>query len=400
VPNTAVSAWKARAPSIAARWQALPTPVRDGLLAATLGVAAFAPTLAAVAPEIGDLPVHPPDAWTVVLALAQCVPLAVRRRWPVACLAVVGVGFAAHELLAHPPTFAGVGLYLALYSAGAYQARLRAATPMVATAAYAGLAFALHGLGSPQHVPDFVAFHLALALVWAAGAGVRRWRVQEEQRRRLAAEQATASERARIARELHDVVTHHVTAMVVQADAAQYLVAGHPDRAADGLTAISGTGRDALTELRSLLNVLEATGDHAGLPSDREPPLGRLRDLVDHARRAGQPVEFSEVGTPQPVPADVERAAYRTVQEALTNAMKYARGMRTVVRVAHSEQEMEIDVTTAGPAGMASSDIGTGGRGLAGLRERLRLLDGSVDAGTCDDGGFRVHALIPRRRPA
>nr|WP_269750286.1 LuxR C-terminal-related transcriptional regulator [Herbidospora yilanensis] len=188
------------------------------------------------------------------------VPLVVRTRWPGACLLIVGSAFALHQALAFPPTSGTVGLYAALYAVGAHQARLRRTTCIAATTAYVVLAVVLHLLGSPRQIPDFLAFYLVLAVAWTAGAGVRRWRADEVERRRLSAEVAVVAERARLARELHDVVTHHVTAMVVQADAAQYLLPGAPGRAGESLTAISGTGRRALTELRSLLGVLEATG--------------------------------------------------------------------------------------------------------------------------------------------
>ncbi len=157
---------------------------------------------------------------------------------------------------------------------------------------------------------------------WLAGAGMRRWRADEAERRRLSAQVAVTAERARIARELHDVVTHHVTAMVVQADAAQYLLESAPDRAGESLTAISGTGRRALTELRSLLGVLEATGDAA----DRTPTLGKVSDLVEQARLSGQPIEWTEHGRPIEQSVDVELAVYRVVQESLTNALKHATG--------------------------------------------------------------------------
>jgi signal transduction histidine kinase len=388
VSGTAVPRRPARPGAAADRWRTLPVLVRDGLLACALTSAAFVPTLSAIGVEIGDLAIRPFDAAAVVLVLAQCVPLVVRRRRPAWCLAVVGAGFAAHEVLGYPTTFAGVGLYLALYSVGAHQDRWRVPVAVAAGAVYLGLAVVLYGMGSgsPQRVLDFLAFFLVLALVWAAGATVRQWRAQDVQRRSLAAERATASERARIARELHDVVTHHVTAMVVQADAGQYLVTAAPGRVAEGLAAISDTGRSALTELRSLLGVLEATGDG-------RPP--GLDDLVDRARAAGQPVELVERGERAAVPTAVHLTVYRVAQEALTNAMRHATGRRTVVRVDQGDGEIEIEVTTGAPDVATTGGTGISGRGLAGLGERVRLLGGSFDAGTAPDGSFRTRALIP-----
>jgi signal transduction histidine kinase len=403
-PRAALAWWRSRGPG-----------VRDGALAVSLAGLGLVPTLSAIGVELGDLPERPTDALAVTLLLAQCLPLAVRRRWPGACLVVVGTALAVDQALSYPPTFASVGLYAAVYAAGAYLTRSRRSLAVLATAGYVALAATLSGLGSPNELPAFLAFYLVLVVIWMAGTGMRRWRAEEVERRRLAAAVATSDERARIAGELHDVVTHHVTAMVVQADAAQYLLTAAPDRASEGLAAISGTGRQALTELRYLLGVLEATGETA--PAGRAPALGRVGDLVEQARRSGQPVEWTEDGERRPRPDAVELAAYRVVQEALTNALRHAAGRPTAVRLRHGDEELEVEVTTDGPAAAGTGDLGVpgaapvapvpasppGGRGLAGLRERVRVLDGELDAGPLPDGGFSVRALIPstssRRNP-
>jgi signal transduction histidine kinase len=400
------------------RWRAHRPGIRDAVLAVLLTGLGFVPTLSAIGVELGDLPERPSDPLAVTLLLAQCVPLAFRRRWPGACLAIIGTAFAVDQTLSYPTTFASVGLYCALYAAGAYLARFRRTVAALTTVGYVALAATLSGLGSPNRLQDFLAFSLVLVVIWMAGTGMRRWRAEEVERRRLAAAVATSDERSRIARELHDVVTHHVTAMVVQADAAQYLLAGTPDRAGEGLAAISGTGRRALTELRYLLGVLEATGESAS--ADRAPALGRVGDLVEQARQSGQPVEWTEDGEQRPRPDAVELAAYRVVQESLTNALKYAQGRPTAVRVRHGDEHLEIEVTTQGPAApvavptavptavpaavpVAAPVSPPGGRGLAGLRERVRVLDGDLEAGPLPDGGFSVRALIPsiptRRNP-
>jgi signal transduction histidine kinase len=282
-------------------------------------------------------------------------------------------------VLSYPPTFASLALYVALYSAGAHAERAVAVTAGVA---YVALAFTLHALGSPNRVQDFVLFGLALGVMWMAGDRVRYWRQDEVARR----EQAKVAERARIARELHDVVTHHVTAMVVQADAAQFVLEAAPGKAAESLTAISGTGRRALTELRHLLGVLEATGESA----DRTPALGRVSDLVEQAKLSGQRVELIEEGEQRPRGIDAELAAYRVVQEALTNALKHAAGHPAKVRVRHADQ-VEIEVITLG---VTDSSAPSGGRGLTGLGERVRMLGGEFEAGPREEG-FRVWALIP-----
>ncbi|WP_420313427.1 sensor histidine kinase [Streptomyces sp. YS-B37] len=398
------------------RWKEQDAFLKDAVLALLLTLLAFVPTLSAIGAQIGDLPERPANALGLALVLAQTLPLAARRRWPAGCLVAVAAAFAVHQALGFATTFGSMGLYLALYSAGAHQVRFRLGLAGVATAGYVVLAVALHRLGSPQDAMAYLAFYLALAAVRLVGSGVRRRRAEEAERRRLAAELATAAERARIARELHDVVTHHVTAMVVQADAAQFLIASAPERATTGMASVSDTGRRALTELRYLLGVLEATGESANAGSltdvsgregsshgSRGPALGRVGDLVEQARRSGQPVEFSERGERRPRSVDVELAAYRVVQEALTNAMKYATGQPTRVVVRHGEERVEIGVTTDGPlpatspaAVPATREPGpAGGRGLAGLRVRVRMLDGELEAGPRPEGGFEVRATIP-----
>ncbi|MFJ9894268.1 sensor histidine kinase [Streptomyces sp. NPDC091280] len=409
-----------------ARWRERDALLKDGVLALVLTLLAFVPTLSVIGAQIGDLPERPANALGLGLVLAQTLPIAVRRRWPAGCLVVVAAAFAAHQALGFATTFGSMGLYLALYSAGAHQVRFRLGLAGVASAGYVVLAVVLHRLGSPQHTMDYLAFYLVLAAVRLVGGGVRGRRREEAERRRLAAELATAAERARIARELHDVVTHHVTAMVVQADAAQFLITSAPERATTAMASVSDTGRRALTELRYLLGVLEATGESTsegsarGGSSDggRGPALGTVGDLVEQARRSGQPVEFSERGEPLPRSVDVELAEYRVVQEALTNAMKYATGRPTRVVVRHGGECVEIRVSTDGPGpgpGLGSvpgpdsdSDSGPGqgpvpgpslvpggGRGLAGLRVRVRMLDGELEAGPRPGGGFEVRATIP-----
>ncbi|MFE6410782.1 sensor histidine kinase [Streptomyces sp. NPDC057837] len=382
-------------------WEERDALLKDGVLAAVLALLAFVPTLSNIGAQIGDLPERPASALSVGLTLAQTLPLAARRRWPAGCLAVAAGAFATYQALGFATTFGSLGLYLALYSAGAHQVRFRRGLAGVISAGYAVLALVLDRLGSPLGLADHLAFYLTLTVFWLVGSTVRTRRTQEAQRRRLTAELATAAERARIASELHDVVTHHVTAMVVQADAAQFLLTSAPDKASEGLTAVSDTGRRALTELRYLLGVLEATGESAS--ADRAPTLGRLGDLVEQARRSGQPVEFSELGERRAQSVDVELAAYRVVQEALTNAMKYAAGQSTHVLIRHGEEHIEIKVTTDSPAtarvaapAVREADL-AGGRGLVGLRARVRMVNGELEAGPRPEGGFEVHARIPSK---
>jgi signal transduction histidine kinase len=393
-----------------ARRLRIAAPARGGARAAVrwdlglvgvLAVASFLPQLAGNGVQLGELAVRPADAWAAVLTLGQCLPLAVRRRWPVVCLAVVAGCFAAYQSLGYRSNFAGVGLFIAVYSAGAHVGRLRRGSAAVATGGYVVLAVILHSLRSPERLIDYGTFFIALLACWGAGSWIRTRQAAEDERRREGARQAIAAERAHIAREIHDVVTHHVTAIVIQADSAQHLLGPAPDRAAESLTAISGTGRRALAELRHLLGVLDDPTGTAGLlpvggvpaPATEEAPAhGRFRDLVERTRLAGQPVELLEYGEPVSIGAVPELAAYRVVQEALTNAVKHAHGCRTVVRVRYGE-EVRIDVTNEGPV-MAAGAFAPG-RGLTGLRERVSLCGGELWAGGLLGGGFGVSARIP-----
>ncbi len=278
-------------------------------------------------------------------------------------------------------------------SAGSYLERYRRVTLLALSAAYVPLAVVLYRRGPGEPPGEFVTFYLALALAWGVGAWLRSARTAEAERRGRVAEDARSAERATIARELLDVVAHHVTAMVVQAEAARYLTAA-PDRLDQTLTAVSGTGRRAITDLRHLLDLLNPDHGTGHGTEGRTPPVGSLLTLVEQTRRAGQPVEFTEEGTPAPSTGSADLVAYRVVQEALTNALKHDHGSRTSVLVRHGEREVTVEVGTDGSGSRAGSPGGSG-RGLAGLRERVDLLGGDFSADRRVGGGFVVRARIP-----
>ncbi|TDQ45486.1 sensor histidine kinase [Actinorugispora endophytica] len=356
----------------------------------------FLPALHSQGTQLGGLPPRPFDVLAVVAIALECLPLAVRKRWPVVCLALVSLGFAVDQLRGYH-SLAGVALPIALVSVGSLLERYRRTTALLFSMAYVPLAVALFWLGSeespggpPGETPSgFVTFYLALAFAWGIGTWLRSTRAAEAERRRRVAEDTRAAERARIARELHDVVTHHVTAMVVQAEAARYLTAV-PDRLDQTLTAVTDTGRRAITDLRHLLDLLNP--DHG--TGARTPPVGRLVTLVEQTRQAGQPVEFTEEGAPAESSGSAYLVAHRVVQEALTNALKHAHGSRTSVRVRHSEREITVEVDTDG-SGSKGGAPGGSGRGLAGLRERVDVLGGDFSADRQPGGGFAVRARIP-----
>ncbi|MEU2212377.1 histidine kinase [Streptomyces hygroscopicus] len=390
-------------------WRRLDVTVRDLPLGILFLVVSVLPGLRGHGTEVGDLPTRPFDALAVLTLALECLPLAVRRRWPAVCLALVTCGFALDQLRGYHSA-AGTALPIVLISAGSHLEHRRRATVVLLTVAYVPLAIALSQLGSGGETPtEFVTFYLVLALAWGAGAWLRATRLAEAERRERVAAETRTAERAQLARELHDVVTHHVTAMVVQAEAARYLTAA-PERLEQSLTAVSDTGRRAITDLRHLLDLLNpdygpgpghghgtGTGTGTGAMEAKEPrtpAVGRVLTLVEQTRRAGQPVDFTEQGTPPASTGSADLVAYRVVQEALTNALKYAHGSRTSVQVRHGEREITVEVSTDGTGSPSAAAVGSG-RGLAGLRERIGVLGGDFHAGSGMDGGFTVRARIP-----
>ncbi|MFE2646661.1 sensor histidine kinase [Streptomyces nigra] len=377
-------------------WYRLDVVVRDLPFGLLLLIGSFLPALRSNGTVIGGVPDRPHDALAVVVILLESLPLAVRRRWPALSAALVSGGFAADQLLGYH-TFAASALGIVLVSTGSHLERHRRSFVAGLTGAYVALAVGLSHLGTGETAAEFTTFYMALCLAWGAGSWLRTTRRAEAERRERVAVETRNGERTRIARELHDVVTHHVTAMVVQAEAARYLTAA-PERLEQSLSAVSDTGRRAITDLRHLLDLLNPdhgtrSGD-AAAAEPRTPAVGRLLTLVEQTRRAGQPVEFTEEGTPPESTGSSDLVAYRVVQEALTNALKYAHGSRTSVVVRHGEREITVEVSTDGTGSRATA-VGGGGRGLAGLRERVDVLGGDFSAGAVAGGGFVVRARIP-----
>ncbi|MBB4692888.1 sensor histidine kinase [Paractinoplanes abujensis] len=320
----------------------------------------------------------------VLVVGLECLPLAVRRKWPALALALVSAGFALDQLLGFH-TVGGTALAVALFTAGAHLTAHRRVVMIGASAGYVAFAVVLDHVG-PTGVADFVFFYVVLSAMWGIGSWLRQNRHAEVLRRQQLEEAARAAERIRIARELHDVVIHHVTAMVVQTEAARYLTAA-PDRLDSTLAAVSDTGRRAITDLRHLLDLLNP--GHGG----------ELRALVEQSRRAGQPVDLVEEGRSPAVPGGAGATVYRVAQEALTNALKYDHGARTTVTVRYGEEEIDVRISTDG-TGTSTAAPGGSGRGLTGLADRVDTLGGEFSAGPHAGGGFVVTARIPAGSPA
>lgn len=241
----------------------------------------------------------------------------------------------------------------------------------------------------------------------------RGWLLERE--REAAARTAVDAERARIAAELHDIVSHNVSLMVVQAGAAREVLAIMPDEAAAAMSAVETAGRDAMTELRHLLGLLapaqNGEDDPHGSDLSPQPSLSRLSQLIDRIAFAGLPVEVRISGESRPLPAGIDVTAYRIIQEALTNALKHGDGSKADVTVRYADHYLRIEVLSSGPSvlhgdGSASRDrrpVANGaerlGHGLLGLRERVAVYGGDLDARRRLGGGYRVRARIPLDRP-
>jgi signal transduction histidine kinase len=382
---------------IAARWRSVQARV-DWAVAIVLAAVGLADAIHTRFAE---------PLWAAVVAtLLTFLPLGLRRRHPVAVLATVATASVILELALGNPANGKqysfevfLAWLLAAYSAGAYTEgrRHRIALAIGAAAAVVWLVWSYAaGASDDNTVPS--AFFAAVA--WLAGRSMRRRqqlvdllgdRARQLEREREDRIRATvAEERARIARELHDVVAHSVSVMVVQAQAGPRLVADR-DRTVSAFEAIESSGREALVELRRLLGILRTADDELSIGP--QPGLGSLAGLVDQLREAGLAVDLEIEGEQVALAPGVDLAAFRIVQEALTNTLKHAgrAGARVVVRYSALDVELEIVDDGAG----APATVNGSGHGLIGMRERTALYGGRLDAGPRPDGGFAARAILP-----
>ncbi len=322
------------------------------------------------------------------IALLSTLPLVARRRWPTAVFAVTVLGAA----LGAPASGSAVllGVIVSGVSLGLYARRPLVAGGVVLTCA-TGVAVIFGGTNSLP-IPGPLVAYSVLGAAFLAGNEIRRREQRADQletSRATAIETATRAERDRIARELHDVIAHSVSVMVIQAGAARKVVLERPAAASDALGAVERTGHEAMAELRQLLGVLD---DSAPAPLEPQPGLNEIHALVTRVKEAGLPVELRTEGSRPAVPAGVEAAAYRVIQEALTNALRYAGGAKTDVLVRYSPGAIELEVVDEGRMVTPSDGLG---RGLAGMRERVARFGGSVEAGKRRGHGYSVRATFP-----
>jgi signal transduction histidine kinase len=333
-------------------------------------------------------------------AAAYTLPLLVARRRPLeVALIVVGAAFADHWLDGHGGQ-AWFAILLAVYALGRY-ADTRAAAIGMAAVGVGVLSVDLPRLQEGAPLDEVLPGWFVLGGVWGLGRWIR-WRHGEtealraraallERDREEAARAAVAHERARIARELHDLVAHGLAVTVLQAQAAQRVLAQDPAEAGKSLASIENLGRQGLSELRRLLEILDERG--ATSPLDPPPTLSRLDDLVAQVREAGLPVTLTVSGSHADVPSGVDLSAYRIVQESLTNVLKHAgRGATVDLSLTYRPDALEIVIADDG---CGTAVLPGTGRGLIGMRERVGLYGGSLEAGRRQEGGFVVRVLMP-----
>ncbi|WP_370105724.1 sensor histidine kinase [Streptacidiphilus sp. BW17] len=392
----------------AARAPTLRRRIADGVLAVALALIGV--RYALTAPNV---PSTPPDL--TLLAAAAALPLAWRRRAPLGALCVQ-LALCVALLLRHayPDVLlaAALGTLIALYSALAhspYRQLTFACLPLAGTVLV---------LLSPRvkmpHLSNEVVGVLLLFPVVAAALGHRLWagRVEENQQRLRAMElerieslrRAVEHERARIARELHDVVTHNVSVMVIQAGAARMVVEKDPALAKQALLAIESSGRAAMTDLRQVMGLLTMESPDGGDTADSalaekpelapQPGLDGLDALAGRIRLTGIAVDLAVTGERRPLSPGLELTAYRVVQEALTNMVKHAVGAGADIHVDYGSRELTVDVANTEGRPGAAADTGSG-KGLVGLRERVAVHGGTLHNGPRLTGGYRVTATIP-----
>jgi signal transduction histidine kinase len=344
-----------------------------------------------------------PLATAVVVAIAT-LALALRRRWPFATLCLVAAAVGGPELFTQlTVTLWGhfVSLLLACYSVARWcERRVAAVGAIVVVVAVVVMMLRLPALGTAANVP-FALIPLTGAFVAGrvlrrrhtghAALAARAERLEAEREAQIAA--ALADERSRIARELHDIVAHCVSVMVVQAGMSEDLLDRSPERAREPLRAVQETGRLAVAELGRMLGLLRDERTSAVPDLAPQPGTAQLPALVERMSDLGLPVQLTVVGEPGPLPPGVDLTAYRIAQEALTNTLKHAgNDAKAHVELRYLARALEIEVTDDGRA--AREPVQTG-HGLIGMTERVTIYGGSISAGALSEGGFRVRVALP-----
>ena len=328
-----------------------------------------------------------------VVAGLVTASVAVRRRWP----ASTGIGVQALLVLELPfarlPAGAvTVAWFCALYALAVWTTWLRFVVGVVFFAA----SNLLPDIGNPAELRSTWNFTAVVIMVMffvrlIVGGRERQLRMAERERE-VARREAVVEERARIARELHDAIAHHVSMMVVQAGAERRVLDPSQESTREVLTTIESVGRGALTEMRRLVGMLRSDQPDELAP---QPSLADVPELVAGLQGAGLPVELQIDGERRELPVGIELSAYRVVQEGLTNALKHAGGSRVRVAIAYGPRSLELRITDDGAG--TPANVPSGGHGLVGIRERVSLYGGELEAGQRPEGGFVLRVLLPTR---
>jgi signal transduction histidine kinase len=345
----------------------------------------------------------PTDLWVSILLLAVIVaPIFARRRFPFGgplayWVLAPAITFYDGELIPFIGSLGVVGLATA-FMLGNLRNGLKAGIGLAVVTV--GIVTVVYNIPGTTTTSNFVFISLRFVVAWLAGYALRERAeqaeaaearaIQAERDRETAARIAVAEERARIARELHDIVAHAVSVMVLQVGAVRHKLPDSLAEDREALTGVERAGRTALTEMRRLLSAMRHDGEEAELGP--QPGLDGLDALLDEVGRAGLPVELHVDGQPFPLPRGVDLSAYRIVQEGLTNALKHARASDADVIVRYRPDELEIEVRDNGQ-GYATSD--GQGHGLVGVRERVKIYGGEMSAGASDEGGFVLSTRLP-----
>ncbi|MFF3461640.1 sensor histidine kinase [Streptomyces sp. NPDC001984] len=349
----------------------------------------------------------------IAVSAVMCLVIALRRRMPEKMLLLAAATGLVQLVLDVETTVADFAMLVIVYTVAALGAHWASRFALIAGLCAAPLAQIRWPQGHSSvlgNIAIAVFQTVPFALAWVLGDSVRTRRAYFEQleeraarlekEREAQAKVAVAAERARIARELHDVVAHNVSVMVVQADGAAYVLDSAPDQAKKALETISSTGRQALAEMRRLLGVLR-TGEHKEVGEYvPQPDVEQIDELVEQCRSSGLPVDFKVEGTPRPLPSGVELTAYRIVQEALTNTRKHGGpNAGASVRLVYFDDGLGLLVEDDGKGAphemYEEGGVDGQGHGLIGMRERVGMVGGTLDAGPRPGGGFRISVLLP-----
>ncbi|MEU0939736.1 sensor histidine kinase [Embleya sp. NPDC005971] len=328
-------------------------------------------------------------------AIVGAVALLARHRYPMQVLTAVALIQAVFVLATDMATHSfGCALMIALYTVARFRPPLDIGLA-AGQAVAAQLLRALPATGEP--LSQSIASGLGGAvLVVTVGIGTAKWQQQLAINRQLRADRAVTEERRRIARELHDIVAHHITTMYLMSGGARATLERDPETAREALFTLEASGRTALGEMRQLLGVLRSTENPEEAPSEPQPGMPEIHRLITESRAAGLPIEYEEFGERQALSPATGLTLYRIVQEALTNTRKHSGAARASVRVRHLADRVVLEVLDDGVGGSAPpSGISGSGYGLMGMRERVALHGGTLEAGHRPEGGFRVVADVP-----